>query len=324
MLTVVLAAGRGTRLGRLMADRPKALMPIAGKPMIARVLDMLEAQGVDRFIVVVHPQNEELLEELTRSSRGVRIRLAYQTDRRGMADAFECAAPRVRQARAPEFLLASCDNLYPEGHVSNLIARRRKDRLDAALTLMWTSRQEATSSAAVVVEDGLVRDIIEKPRVEEIPSYKGCPQALSAPSLYALTPLILDYVPEVPLSPRRERKFADALRLLIADGGKVGGQLVRDRVTLTHPEDLLAINRHFLRDDPDCATIEAEIPPDATIVPPVRIEAGVQVGPMCRIGPEAYLERGCSVQQEAVIRRAVVLRGALVEAQRLVDKSVIV
>ncbi|MFO7743200.1 MAG: NDP-sugar synthase [Anaerolineae bacterium] len=323
MLAVVLAAGRGMRLGRLTDDRPKALMPIAGKPMIARVLDMLEAEGVDRFIVVVHPEDKELLEELTRSSRKTRIWQAYQAERRGMADAVGCAAPLVQRTGAAEFLLASCDNLYPPRHPSNLIVRRREERLDAALTLMWTSQQEVASSAGVVVEDGLVTDIAEKPAANQIPSYGGHLRALSAPSLYALTPLILDYVPRVPLSRRNEREFPHALRLLIADGGRVGGQLVKDRMTLTHPRDLLDINRHFLRAAPEAAVIRPQIPPDATVVPPVRIEAGAQVGARCRIGPEVYLETGCSVQRGAVVRRAVVLRGASVKAQQVVDGSVI-
>jgi bifunctional UDP-N-acetylglucosamine pyrophosphorylase/glucosamine-1-phosphate N-acetyltransferase len=299
------------------------MMPIAGRPMIARVLDMLANGGAERFIIVVHPEDRGLLEQLKQSSRAARIRLAHQDCRWGMADAVESAAPLVRQEHAPEFLLASCDNLYPEGHVSSLIARRRKDTLDAALTLMWTSRQEATSSAVVVMQDDLVVDIIEKPHSEEIPSCSRGPKVLSAPSLYALSPQVLDYLDEVRLSPRNEREFPDALRLLIGDGGKVGGTLVKERMTLTHPMDLLAINRHFLRVDPERATVEAEMPSDVTIVPPVRIETGARVGSGCQIGPEVYLESGCTVHRGARIRRAVVLCGTKVEANQIVDESVI-
>lgn len=291
--------------------------------MIARVLDMLAAGGAERFIVVVHPEDQELRKELMESSRGSRIRLTYQSERRGMADAVERAAPLVRSENVSEFLLASCDNLYPEGHVSSLIARRRTDGLDAALTLMWVPRQEATETAVVVMQDGLVTDIIEKPHAEKIPSHTWHRGALGAPSLYAVSPETLDYLPNVWPSPRGEREFPEALRLLIADGGKVSGQLVAERMTLTYPKDLLAINGHFLGADPACAVIEADIPPDVTIIPPVRVEAGVRVGAGCRIGPEVYLEAECSIHRGAVIRRAVVLDGASVKANRIVDMSVV-
>jgi len=323
MLAVILAAGRGTRLGSLTADRSKAMMPIAGKSMIVRVLDMLAAGGAERFIVVAHPTDRELIEKLEQLSRSASIRLAYQEQRLGMADAVESAAPLIRAVGAREFLLASCDNLYPQGYVARLIAHRRRFGLDAALTLNWTSHQEAVSSAVIVMRNGLVREIIEKPRPQQIPSYEKDSKALTAPSLYALSHTVLDYLPEVTLSSRGEREFPDALCLLIADGGKVGGVVLEERMTLTRPEDLLAINRHFLQTAPDRALVEANIPTDVRLVPPVLIEAGAQVGPKCEIGPEVYLEAGSSVQREAVVRRAVVLRGGSVGASQSIDGSVI-
>jgi glucose-1-phosphate thymidylyltransferase len=323
MLAVVLAAGRGTRLIPLTHDRSKAMMPIAGKPMVARVLDMLAAGGAARFIVVAHPGRPDLPRYLRASSRADRIHLIYQEQRLGMAHALECAAPQVLEWEPGEFLLASCDSLYPKGHVARLVARHRRDVLDATLTLMWMPPKKATASAIVVFRDGFVTDIIEKPRPEEIPSSGEHQEALGAPSLYTVSSGILDYLPRVAPSCRGEREFPDALRLLIEEGGLVGGQLVEDRMTLTHRDDLLAINRRVLRSDPACALIETDIPRNVTVTPPVRIEAGVSVGPGCHIGPEVYLETGCTIRAGAVLRRAVVLRGASVEADRIVEDLVI-
>lgn len=323
MLAVVLAAGRGTRLGPLTTDRSKAVLPVAGKPMIARVLEMLAVGGVERVIVVVHPGDVELLNHLVHSPWAPQCRFAYQEHRLGMAHAVECASPLVRQSQAPEFVLASCDNLYPWGHVAGLIARRRQSRLDAALTLLWTPRERATASAIVVRQAGLVTDIIEKPDLKEIPSYNGREEALSAPSLYALSPRVIDYLPQVTQSPRGEREFTDALRLLIADGGKVGGQTVSSRMTLTRPQDLLALNRYVLRSDSHCAKVEARVPSSTTIVPPVRIEAGASVASGCVIGPDAYLESGSHIGPGSSVRRSVIMRGGSVSENRIVDGLVI-
>ena len=52
MRAVILAAGRGSRLGHLGADRPKCLVEFAGKPLIARQIAALRRGGVDEIGVV--------------------------------------------------------------------------------------------------------------------------------------------------------------------------------------------------------------------------------------------------------------------------------
>jgi Nucleoside-diphosphate-sugar pyrophosphorylase involved in lipopolysaccharide biosynthesis/translation initiation factor 2B, gamma/epsilon subunits (eIF-2Bgamma/eIF-2Bepsilon) len=47
MQAIILAAGKGTRLGALTLNRSKAMLPIVGKPIIARVMGDLAAGGVN-------------------------------------------------------------------------------------------------------------------------------------------------------------------------------------------------------------------------------------------------------------------------------------
>src|SRR6266581_8690908 len=55
---VVLAAGRGTRMGALTAATPKPLLPVAGRPLIEHVLGGFAAAGVRRAVVVTGYQGE--------------------------------------------------------------------------------------------------------------------------------------------------------------------------------------------------------------------------------------------------------------------------
>ena len=317
MLAVVLAAGHGKRLRPYTNWRSKAMLPIAGAPMLDRVTDMLEQGGVDRFVVVAHPSDSAMIEHLGRRRRDARVRLAYQERRLGMAQALDCATQAIQDDGARAFILASCDNIYPEGHVAALASRQREVGLDAAITLMRVRVEQIPTLAVVSLRNGCVTKIVEKPRPDEAPSDLG------VPALYALSTRILDYLPQVSVSSRGEREFPDALRLLIEDGGRVSGVLVHDRMTLTCPADLLALSRLFLHQDPTCAVIELKLPDDTTIVPPVRIEAGVQLGPGCTVGPEVALEAGCLVGRGAVLRRAVVLGRATVESGAVVEEEVV-
>jgi UDP-3-O-[3-hydroxymyristoyl] glucosamine N-acyltransferase len=94
-------------------------------------------------------------------------------------------------------------------------------------------------------------------------------------------------------------------------------------LTLTRPTDLLALNRHYLGGDRCSTRVEAMVPDDATIVPPVCIEAGVGLGRSCRIGPEVFLETGCRIGDGASVQQAVLLRGAEIGAQAVVKDVVV-
>ncbi len=317
MLAVVLAAGRGTRLRPLTDRRSKGMLPVVGRPMVERVIEMAARGGADRFVVVVHPEDGPLTDHLSRWVDERPIRWAYQARRLGMAHALECAAPLIREDGGPDFLLASCDNLYPEGHVAELVRRRRAVDLDAALTLLRVRPEQIPTLAVVALRGDRVTSLVEKPRLEEAPSDWG------VPALYALSTGVLDYLPRVPVSARGERDFPDALRLLIADGGRVEGVPVPWRLTLTKPADLLALNRRVLRRDPARVTLPSGLRGDVEVHPPVHIEAEVGLGGGCRIGPEVYVEAGADVGAGAVVRRSVVLRDGRVPSGAVVEDEVI-
>lgn len=51
---MILAAGLGTRLRPLTDTMPKALVPVGGKPLLAHVIDRLQAAGYERLVINVH------------------------------------------------------------------------------------------------------------------------------------------------------------------------------------------------------------------------------------------------------------------------------
>jgi len=70
---MVFAAGLGTRLRPLTDTMPKALVPVAGKPLLYHVMNKLRSAGYDEFIVNVHHFPEQIREYLASTDFKVQI-----------------------------------------------------------------------------------------------------------------------------------------------------------------------------------------------------------------------------------------------------------
>ena len=51
---VIMAGGKGTRLGKYTKNCPKPLLPVNGKPMLEQIIDRAKLQGFERFIISIN------------------------------------------------------------------------------------------------------------------------------------------------------------------------------------------------------------------------------------------------------------------------------
>ena len=86
---IVLAAGKGTRMK---SDRPKVLHELAGRPLLAHVLDTARAAGIDRTVVVVGHQANRVREECAAAD----LEFVLQEPQLGTGHAVQVAAPLLR------------------------------------------------------------------------------------------------------------------------------------------------------------------------------------------------------------------------------------
>jgi MurNAc alpha-1-phosphate uridylyltransferase len=61
---MLFAAGFGTRMGALTADRPKPLIPVAGRALIDHALDLVAGAGVQNAVANLHYKPDMLVEHL--------------------------------------------------------------------------------------------------------------------------------------------------------------------------------------------------------------------------------------------------------------------
>jgi bifunctional UDP-N-acetylglucosamine pyrophosphorylase/glucosamine-1-phosphate N-acetyltransferase len=316
MQAVILAAGHGSRLQPITLTRSKAMVPILGKPIVERVMEDFQANGIDDFILVVSTRDRHITRYFRHESQlDADVRFVYQPKRLGMANALQWAAQLI----TGDFFLSACDNLISSDYVSRMLeAWHSEPRPNAVLTLMPVEPERLGSVGIVEMNGHWVTRIIEKPSPEEAPS------DISSLPLYCFSKRILDLLDQVPLSPRGEYELQDAIQMLIEREGNVRGEITDQRLTLTSPTDLLAINRHYLISDDDQPQLApSRVGPNTQLVTPLRIEHGTAIGRDCRIGPDAYIERDCTIGDGVVIRNAVVLRESDVPAGAVIENQVI-
>lgn len=307
MQAVILAAGRGARLHPLTTRRSKAMLPIAGKPLVARVIEMLAAGGITQFILVAHPEDAELARCFAGEQSAGRVQIVHQPERLGTADALQRAARLIHG----DFCLTACDNLAPTQHIADLQAGwQTMPRPNAALSLMPVSADKASSTGVVELRGAWVQRIIEKPAPGAAPSDPVIGRPVASLPLYIFSPDLLEYLPHVQPSVRGEREIQDAIQMLIEKQGNVRGVFTHQRRTVTSAADLLALNLHYLAMLGAEVTLHSPLPADTRLLPPVIIESDVQTGPGCTIGPNVFIESGCVIGPGAQICNSVLLRGA--------------
>jgi NDP-sugar pyrophosphorylase family protein len=81
MKAMILAAGLGTRLQPYTIDRPKALVEVEGRPLIAYILEKLAAAGINEVVVNVHHFADMIEEYLDKNRFGLKIHISDERNR---------------------------------------------------------------------------------------------------------------------------------------------------------------------------------------------------------------------------------------------------
>ena len=298
MLAVILAAGRGTRLGGLTALHSKPMLPVVGKPLIERVMMQMAAAGIEQFLLVVSPDDSEIVEYFTPKVSLFRsLRFVYQDHPLGTGHALLCAAEFIEN----DFILAACDNLVSSSHIREMLQKwSSQSGLNALLSVMPVDPDQVSSTAIVELEGDSVTGIIEKPCLDEVNSL------VASLPLYIFTPDITRLLRDVKVSIRGEIELQDAIHTVIKSRGNVRGVETQRRLTLTTLDDYLYINLHYLRSRDFISRCFSSIT-DSVLIPPYFIGWDVELGDGCVIGPNVFIDNESKLTAGTMLSDAVVL-----------------
>ena len=183
---MILAAGLGTRMRPLTDARPKALVPLGGRPLIGHALARLHEAGVERVVVNAHHHAEQLIAYLSGRDR---IETHVSDEREELLDTgggIAKALPLLGEAR---FYAVNGDVVWLDGVANTLLRLARRwdeSAMDALLLLQLGPGALGYSGLGdfTMEADGLLR----RRREREVAPYVHCGIQLLHPRLFRACP----------------------------------------------------------------------------------------------------------------------------------------
>jgi len=202
---VIMAGGRGTRLRPLTDRVPKPMIPVAGRPILERLVLHLVGAGVTRLYLSVNHLAELIVEHFGDGSRfGCTISYLREDPARPLGTGGALSLlPAAERGRGRPVLVMNGD-LVTSFDVGGLIAAHVGSGVSATVG----AREHVTDIPFGVLdcEDGLLTGLIEKPRLTHLVNA----------GVYVLDPAVIGRVPcdvEYPIT--------ELLGALVAGGERV-------------------------------------------------------------------------------------------------------
>lgn len=173
MQVVILAAGKGKRMGRLTQHAPKPMLKIKGRPILEYKIRALPKK-IKEIVFIVGYYGEEIMNHFGREFDGRKITYVFQSVLNGTGGALYAA----RSVLQDKFLVMMGDDLYHKKDIAAII----KNNL-----AILAKEVEDPSKFGVIKMDkrGHLTDIIEKP--------KNSRENLAASGTYMLNKNFFDY-----------------------------------------------------------------------------------------------------------------------------------
>ena len=321
MKVVILAGGEGTRLRPLTENRPKPLMPVAGRPCIEYVIRSLVKAGLKQQIITAGYKAQMVKDALgDGSSLGASIEYSFEDVPLGTAGAVK----KVQSKLGGTFVVASGDVLA-DVNVKTIVDFHKKKK---AMATMALTRVDDPSPFGIVGlnKAGQVVKFKEKPRPEEVFSN------LINAGIYVLEPEVLDLVPKGTKFDFSKDTFP---QVLDKHPGKLFGRPIKGLwMDIGRPSDLLEANFRVIRKSGKKRTVNGRQFISASIVDKssliskaTKVKGPCYFGPSSKVGGRCVLDTvavyGKAIVEEATLTRCVILEGATVSPGAVLQNTIV-
>jgi bifunctional UDP-N-acetylglucosamine pyrophosphorylase/glucosamine-1-phosphate N-acetyltransferase len=226
LITVVMAAGKGTRMR---SDLAKVLHPLCGRPMVHFVVETALAIGSDRVLVVIGHQAEAVREAL----KTYPVEFVEQREQLGTGHAVMQAAPLLGGYAGTLLVLAGDTPLLQPATLRSMIDGHHAQ--GAAATLLTAEMGDPYGLGRIVRgEDGQILRIVEEK--DATPEERSIREVNTSTYCFQ-TPLLLRMLHRLqPVNQQGEYYLTDTIGLLRAEGYRLHG------IRVSEPEETTGIN----------------------------------------------------------------------------------
>jgi bifunctional UDP-N-acetylglucosamine pyrophosphorylase/glucosamine-1-phosphate N-acetyltransferase len=304
----ILAAGEGVRMRPLTSNIPKPLLPVAGKPFLEHNIESLKEAGIRDLILLVGWRAQRIREHFGDGRDfGVKIEYVEQKERLGTAHAIGMIKEKVDSA----FFCLYGDVVLTKESVQGIIEHHKKVKGNV---MALTTVEDPKRFGCIMVDAGVIKDIIEKPEVPETNMINA--------GAYILEPEIFEAIKETKKSPRGEFEITDSFKILMRKSHIYTHLLTGEWIDVARPWDLLEANRILMGNLK--ADIKGKVSEKATVIGNIHVGEGTRVlpgsyiigptiiGDECEIGPNAYIRPSTSIGDHCKIGAAVEIKNSIV------------
>lgn len=335
MKAVVMAGGEGSRLRPLTLNRPKPMVPIANRPVMGHILELLKRHHITQIVATLQYRADDIQNYFGDGSHvGVTMQYSVEPQPLGTAGSVKFAEKYL--ARDEPLLIISGDALT-DFNLGEIVAFHQ--RVGAAVTITLCRVTTPLEYGVIIVDDsGHIERFLEKPSWGEVIS-----DTVNT-GIYVLAPEVLDEIESgVPfdfskdLFPRLMQRGAPLYGFIatgywcdigdIAEYMRATGDLLSGKVNLGET------GRHigggiFVEDD-------VEIAPDAQLFGPIFLGEGTRikgsvvihgpsvVRPFTIIDNRAHVDRSI-IWRNTYVGEGVELRGAIIGRNCTLKSKVVV
>lgn len=304
MHAIIPVAGFGTRLRPHTYSLPKVLLNVAGKPILAHILDQILEDGVTSATVIVGYLGDAIRDFVRQRYPTLPVNFIEQTELLGLGHAIWMARDDIPTVNGESLFIVLGDTIF-DADLKSVFASKK-----SALAVYHVD--DPRRFGVVESEHGIATRLVEKP---EHPKSNWMIAGLY---YFQNPPLLRSCLDELIQSNKRtknEFQLTDALQMMIDRGEKFATFPLSGWYDCGKPETLLSTNRALLD-----KKSQARILPGTVIHEPVFIAETATVENAV-LGPYATISAGANVKN-AIIRDSIIGDGAHIEGVMLSESIV--
>jgi glucose-1-phosphate thymidylyltransferase len=306
MIAIIPVAGSGTRLRPLTSSKPKALLHVGSKPIIAHIIDSLLPLGCTKLILIIGSEGTNIPQYVKDHYPGIESEVVIQEKQLGLGHAVSL----TRNLTESEEIVVIYGDTIIDGDFSEFI----DPRFDGVIAVKEVD--DPRRFGVINVIDDVITQFVEKP------SEPQSNLAIVGFNYFKSSQLLFDCLENIiegNVKTKGEFQITDAFQLMVERGARLKPFTIEGWFDCGTPETLLETNRYMLAKEGSSGDI-----PGSIVIPPVSIPEDVHVehsiiGPNVSIGKQAIIEK--SIISDSIIGSGAQVANACIHSSLIGDNA---